>query len=74
MHTYETADSSGEFSYELTYAPDGPGFAMQSLRVQRDGQTVFSKQQVGSFYANEALLQATGIRLCEAVINHLRKA
>lgn len=72
MITYQTTDSTGEFSYELSYSSDGDGFAMDSLSVLRQGKMVFSKRDVTGVYASEAILLAHGLTMCETIANHLR--
>lgn len=73
MISYQTADSSGSFSYELDYSKDGSSFVMNSLRIQHQGKTVFSKQRMAGIYSTEAVLIAQGLNMCEAVANHLKK-
>lgn len=72
MQTYQTADSSGEFYYELTYSQDPFGFRMHSICVKQGDQIKFQKKQLGGFHKTEALLLAQGINMCEAVANHFR--
>lgn len=73
MPTYKTADSSGEFTFELDYSKDNIGFEMRGMRIHKDGQTLFAKENMTGFYRNEGLLQAHGIYACEEVAQHLRK-
>ena len=63
MATYRTGDSSGEFSYELTYVQDEFGFTMTGLDIEHQGQKVFSKQKMAGFYKSEAVLLAQGVEV-----------
>ncbi len=69
MLTYETAGSDGSFCYRLEYSQCDAGWALESMQVKRDGESVLLKHGLKTVYRTEALAIANGINSCEAIVS-----
>lgn len=68
MSTYQTSDSSGNFSYELNYTQHADGWQMNSISISERNSEIFSKKNLAGVYRAEAVLLAQGVNMCEALI------
>ncbi|MFS2114807.1 hypothetical protein [Herbaspirillum frisingense] len=68
MSTYQTTDSSGNFSYELKYTQYADGWQLNSVSILERENEIFSKKNLEGVYRAEAVLLAQGVNMCEALI------